>query len=77
VIEDDFLETYEVELNHDDHLMITLMSYAEFYWHDGLYEGIEERASDIFALYKDVEPGEDVHLRELRGAYNTLIAHSD
>lgn len=72
VIEDDFLETYEYDLNHDDPLLYRLMDYAEFYWHEG-YEGLEACAEMFFEIYRDAKAGEDAHLRDLRKAYNSLM----
>lgn len=73
MIEDDFLETYELDLNHDDPLMGTLMNDAEFYCHDGLYEGIEECAVGFFEGHEYDQPGEGEYLRPLRKAYNALV----
>jgi hypothetical protein len=73
VIEDDFLETYEIDLNHDDLLMNRLMTHAEFFCHDGVYEGIEECAVGFFEGHQDDKPGEGEYLRPLRRAYNDLI----
>ena len=73
MIEDDFLETYEYDLNHDDLLLNSLMHYAEFYWHEGTFEGLEECAEGFFETYQDAEPGEDAHVKDLRHAYNELM----
>lgn len=49
------------------------MYHAEFYCHDGVYEGIEECAIGFFEGHQDDKPGEGDYLRPLRKAYNDLI----
>ena len=48
------------------------MEQAEFYWHEGSFEGLETCAEMYFEMYQDAKQGEDSHLKDLRRVYNHL-----